>query len=216
MTDATLSVLTTLITQATTLLTGIAWPLSVFGILYLLRKHFDTIIDIVRKRHLKIGRDGIEVGHLITEQETPPPPPPGSTSFPVLPAFGPLIAEATNGIRNEISKQKPGNVEDFLINIAADLSSSLFLERANRIILGSQIKALMYIRDTGPCKVKDLMDLYDIYLGDETKLPREAWLNYLTSWFLITITGDDVTLAPAGAAFIPYIINHGYPVDRPY
>jgi len=212
MTDATIS---TLITQATTLLIGISWPISAFGILYLLRKHTDKIIEIVGKRHLKIGRDGIEVGQLLTEQEAKPQPP-GTVSFHVSPAFAPLMAEAINGITAEVNKQNPTNREEHLTRLAADFSSALFLEKANRIILGSQIKALMHIRDSGPCKVKDLMDLYDRYLGDELILPRDAWLSYLTRWFLINISGDDVTPTPAGTAFIPYIVNQGYPIDRPY
>lgn len=213
MTDATFSVL---ITQGATLLTGIAWPVAIFGMLYLLRKHTETLLGIIKTRIFKLTKEGVEFGDIIKSQEhLKLPPQPGTPDIHIPPALGPFMAEAMNGVQATLDNNNPPNREVFLIRLAADYSAALYLERANRIILGSQIKALMYIRDTGPCKTKDLMDLYDIYFGNETLLPRDAWLNYLSRWFLINISGDDITLTAAGMAFIPYIVNQNYPINRP-
>lgn len=101
-----------------------------------------------------------------------------------------------------------------------DYSTALYLERASRYILGSQIDALNFLAANHNCATKK--QLRPFYTAGAAGMPLafslypfEQWLTFLTTWNLVSIDDVNVNLTAAGKAIVPYMQAWGYLNVRP-
>ena len=100
-----------------------------------------------------------------------------------------------------------------------DRSGALYLERASRFILGSQIDALRFLSMNASANKEQLRTFYMSAAASNptffATFPFEQWLNFLAAWNLVSVESDTVRLTAAGTAIVPYMQTWGYLNFRP-
>jgi len=151
----------------------------------------------------------------------------GAVSRPIpvyfIPAFQDFIAEMERRVEQDLpgySAHLGKNTNEAIKHALVENLGALYLERASRHLFGSQIDALNFlIRNNGKARIENLRPFYaagvSAFPTFYANYSFEQWLAFMTSWNLIKIEREDVTLAVAGKAIIPYMQNWGYLVPRP-
>jgi hypothetical protein len=230
------------VSQVVALLSVIVWPALIGLALCGFRVRISDLIANVSER-IKTG--GVEfAGVKIAPQQIPADAAaatqqglpsvastgstPNSTLGPgVAKRFAPPVRDYTAFIEKRLDDILPVLMEQFSISkedatryAAVDHIAALRLERASRVIFGSQIEAINLLTSRGG-RVP-LETLQPIYTSATVNFPQvytnytfEQWLSYLVTWDLITIKGSDVILEPAGKVIVSYMQGWGYLNTRP-
>jgi hypothetical protein len=136
--------------------------------------------------------------------------------------FVPLVREFAGEIEAIIDDMIPNIMDHFNIEwdvamnyVAIDHVAALRLERASRLIFGSQIDAINMLNVAGGrLSIETLRPTYSVAVVSfpqaYLKYSFEQWLAYLTAWDLIKIEGSEVMIRPAGKVIVPYMQQWGY------
>lgn len=222
-----------------TLITGLVWPLTLIFSLCLFR---NPIKAVIARGTFKVGPQGLEVSApqqqlpsdssksdsgLAPTQETVQASGPTSNATSALTYYLPQYHDFMNEIRNRVDAEIPvymANLklsrEETLRHMFVDYSAALYLERASRVIFGSQIDAINYLVAIGGTAQKDDLRPYYSQAASANPLvyanyPFDMWLQFLLGWDLVRIEGTKVVLTAAGKAIVPYMQTWGYLNSRP-
>lgn len=223
------------------LLSAWAWPLTVLVIVWVFHKQLRSAIDRIReigKGVAKFDRPPqTQVG--LTEETpglgnirrdvssgAPLSMVQGGTAdlkSSTAPAYHPFIDEVATRLQGGLPTDSEKRMQT-LLNVAIDSIGALHLERVYAIIYGSQIRSIEHIIACGGrASTVSLRPFYDAAKQQYSELyqnyPFERWLGFMLAPFgpvgsLVKIAGDDVELAPAGQALIPYLRTRGYTLAR--
>jgi hypothetical protein len=223
------------------LIVGLVWPGVAAYAIWLFQDPLKIFIASFSNRSVKLGPQGVELAG--PPQPTPAPErldqglqpeasslaavQSGGDSSDVTQFFGQpfreLIAENQNKVDTILSQlvaTSGQSRETVLRRMCIDYDSALYLERASRYILGSQIDAIGFLSANGNTGTREqLRPFYAFGAASQpvafALFPFEQWLSYLTSWNLATIHDESVNLTGGGKAIVPYMQAWGYLNLRP-
>jgi hypothetical protein len=140
------------------------------------------------------------------------------------PEFRDMAAEVSDFIEREtLPNALPnfnGDRAQALKHLLIDYQSALALERASRLLFGSQVDALTYILTvSGTATRLEVTRYYDAakttYPDIYTSYSFDGWLGFLVNGGLIVVNGDMVSLTALGKAEVRYMRDRGYLLPHP-
>jgi hypothetical protein len=237
------------VTEVVALINSLKWPVLIGLVLvgfcipiWKLLTSVSTFVASMSNRSLKVGpvevsgplQQAVSETTASSQEGLPPatlPAPPGATTSgprPLAKHFGPLIEEFAVEVEATIEdvilpnamRQLNIDYEAAMNYVAIDHVAALRLERASRMIFGSQIDAINMLNLVGGrLSIETLRPTYNAAVAafpqGYTNYSFEQWLAYLTAWDLIKVEGLEVTIRPAGRVIIPYMQRWGYLNIRP-
>ena len=196
---------------------ALAWPAVVlllgFTFLLVFRKPISNLIEHTKK----IGKLGIEVGHMPQD-------------FAVISKISPaerLLEMFDNMLILKMEETIKGELEEAAIRESHDrervlvryLAASLIVQKFEKVyseILGSQLEILQNLNMVGDVGL-DIDTVKSWYEQAEVSNPNvfknysfNRWLGFLESWSLIKRNGEDVSITLDGREFLKYLIDQGY------
>jgi hypothetical protein len=211
------------------LLVGFSWPLAVLVVAW----WFKPEIGSKLRDLLEIGKTGLKFGPPTQVQAEGDPASPGlissniGSSQPALtaeaaplrpqdtvaPVYQPLVASVAAKVEERLAsaKQASGRTEAELLRaLVCDSAAALLLERGSRTIFKSQLDALDGLKSASSITVSDFRPYYDRTLAKQNNYPFEAWLGFMSSFELIVVSEESVTITEAGRVIGHYMAERGY------
>jgi hypothetical protein len=106
-----------------------------------------------------------------------------------------------------------------LLRVAGATMAANRLEMLNRVIFGSQIAALVKVRDQKAVPIADLRAEYDLAASRYPEMyhsyPFEGWLGFMINNDMIHVENELVTPGIEGIALLWHIQQRNYPLARP-
>lgn len=210
------------------LLVGLSWPLVVLiAALWFkpeIRKKLGDLSEIGKGVAKFSGAaqpqgTGDPTSPGLSPSGAPAPPVPADAGQPlrpedtVAPVYRPLIAQINERLQERLpaAQQLTGRPPVELLAVwLCDSGAALLLERASRHVFESQLDALDGLKTAPSATASDFRAYYDRTQAAQFNYPFEAWLGFLTSFELITVSGETVQITPAGQVLSHYMAERGY------
>lgn len=223
------------------LILGLIWPVLVGLLFWLFRDQIKVFLASFSTRNVKVGPQGIEVSGPLQQPAAPEKLDqglePDLSALPItasadvstdisqyfMPAFRELITETQVKLDTNLAgfmQQFKQDRDATLRRLCIDYEAALYMERASRYILGSQIDAINFVSANINGVTKE--QLRPFYTAGAASMPIayalfpfEQWLSFLTNWNLMITLDDKVSLTAAGRTVVPYMQTWGYLNVRP-
>lgn len=210
------------LSQAVDLVVGISWPIAlVIGLMI-----FKNSLRELLSRLVRVGKEGAEF-EPAPQSSNAKPPQQEDTQFAKPPEhpdprIQPYVQYINRWVREKLDEA--ANLfrldrETILVQAIGEYVGALHLERAYQSIFGSQLDALLHLQRVGGKDKRT--SIKNFYLQAAAKYSSfymnysfEQWLQYLTNWELVELSGEDVILTSAGMAFIPHIESRGLSLTK--
>ncbi len=217
------------------LIIGIAWPALIGGIVYSYLEELRGVILEIQNAIRRTRGIGRGVWHIDPSPQTPAPlgnpidnPLPDSSQAIsaqkkppldfILPKYRPFfssLVQLFNDNAPDLYRKVEGSEKDVLIAVAAEFAGALYLERATRFILGSQIEALRSLQERTGVITKEMFSPF--YEEGKKLFPLmyenydfAQWFQFLVAMGLVKEDGNKIIITEAGKVAHFYMDEKGY------
>jgi hypothetical protein len=199
------------LTLAVDLVKAIAWPLMIFGLVYLFRHALQELLPRLRKA----GPTGIELEvqqtAVVSKWTGELKQLPGLTRTPPIEAL-----EKTLHAQLEFTRMDERT--DLLVNRLAVAQLTSVFERVYGAIFGSQIAGLRALTNAGGSVTNaDALKYFSEIKSTKSELMIEfgAWLEFLRAFGLIKIENEKISITDLGRDFLLYLTTQNLNEAKP-
>lgn len=209
--------------------TMLTWPAMTCAALLLLMLCFRKPAEhlLTRVVELRFGKEGALARFREQEAAAPELDPrrlaaTGNATIPDLPPpLGAVLAPIEKAIAADWDRLKattpPDNHEQLLIRMVAIARVFGFFERTYALIFGSQLRALLHLREhmVSPVPCDRLREWYEPVASTNPGYPSfESWLAFLVNTGLVIRSDLGITLTPTGSAFLGHLHQRGLTIQK--